>query len=381
MATESWGADPPVDALLFTEGYRFEFFQAVRLLARLFPQRQPVGGRAHPLEETVHFHAHLSLGFPPSAIDAIVRAVTSTEPVDMTVAFMGLTGPMGVLPRHYTELLLRREQRERLAQHVRDPDPTLRDFLDLFNHRLISLFYRAWEKYHLPAAHEHAALHAEEPAPFASYLFALMGLGTAGLRGRLDVPAEALLFYAGLLAQRPHSASALQGLLHDYFAVPVTVIQLCGKWLPLATIQRTALGGATANNVLGRSTLAGSQVWDQQAGFRLRLGPLRFAEFCGYLPTGHALRALVGLTRLYAGDTYDFEIQLVLQAAEIPACQLGATGEHAPRLGWSTWLHTAAWTHDAADTIIVGRLQHEAPDDHERASYGRESEVAYRHTE
>ena len=92
----------------------------------------------------------------------------------MTVAFMGLTGPLGVLPRHYTDLLLERGRRK---------DWTLRDFLDIFNHRLISLFYRAWEKYRLPIVYEAAAWRHQENDCGSQYLFDLMGLGTSGLRG------------------------------------------------------------------------------------------------------------------------------------------------------------------------------------------------------
>src|SRR5207245_1515425 len=132
-----------VAANLFAEPYAFDFFQAVRLLERLFAERRPVGRAGLPRGEVVRFRAHLSLSFPPSAIFDLETPPDPDKPSLMTVAFMGLYGPSGILPRHYTERLL--------YQHFRESSNTekqaLRDWFDLFNHRLISLHFRAWEKY------------------------------------------------------------------------------------------------------------------------------------------------------------------------------------------------------------------------------------------
>ena len=126
MAAESGRTDPSLKQQLFQEGYRFEFFQAVRLLQRGQSTRQSVGGTSRPSEEAVRFRAHQSLGFPPSEIYELREAEAAERPPDMTVAFMGLTGPQGVLPRYYTELMLDR---------LRAKDYTLRDFFDVLNHR------------------------------------------------------------------------------------------------------------------------------------------------------------------------------------------------------------------------------------------------------
>jgi type VI secretion system protein ImpH len=263
----------------------------------------------------------------------------------MTVAFMGLTGPLGVLPHHYTELLMARVSRQ---------DQALGDFLDLFHHRFLSLFYRAWEKHHVAVAYERAMVRNQEADLFSRSLFAWIGLGTAGLQNRLEVADATLLFYAGLLVQHPHSASALTGLLQDYFGVRVEVVQFTGQWLPLTAEHRSCLGEAQGhNNALGVNTVLGHRVWDQQATFTLRLGPLTYPEFIQFLPTGRAFRSLVQLTRFFAGQECDFAVQLVLKAAEVPWCRLGERGEGAPRLGWSTWLKTRALTRDATETMLT----------------------------
>lgn len=345
MATQGRRTDPPLEEVLFAEGYRFDFFEAVRVLERLYPEREAVGHNANPSREVVRFGAHLSIEFPPSAIHEITRATNDNAPAHMTVSFMGLTGPLGVLPRRYTEFLLKR---------VRQKDYALRDFLDLFNHRLISLFYRSWEKYRFRLGYERAVFQREADDRFSRYVFDLFGMGTQGLRGRLEVDDAALLFYAGHLAQHRRSASALEGVLADYFGLPIKIVQFVGQWLPLSMANRSRLGPGGANNALTVSAVVGSRVWDQQAKFTVRIGPLTFADFAEFLPAGRAFRPLVQLTRFFVGQQLDFEVQLVLQAAEVPRCCLGAKGADAPRLGWSTWLKTAEFTHDAGDAVFSG---------------------------
>jgi type VI secretion system protein ImpH len=344
MAHPSRRPDPSVEENLFEAGYRFDFFQAVRMLERLYPERRPVGQTASPADEVVRFHSHVSLSFPPSAIHHIERAANEMEPAQMTVTFMGLTGPLGVLPHHYTELLLER---------MRQRDYTLRDFLDLFNHRLISFLYRAWEKYRVPVAYERAVWQGQSYDRFSLYLFALMGMGTNGLRGRQQVEDKTLLFYTGLMAQKPHSASALAGILQDYAGVPVTVAQFLGQWLPLTESNRSRLGPGEEANGLGVNAVAGAYVWDQQAKFRVRLGPMTWRQFETLLPSGNALQTLVQLTRFFAGQEYDFELQLVLKAAEVPRSRLGTGGVGFTRLGWSAWLKNGEFVDDADEAVFA----------------------------
>jgi type VI secretion system protein ImpH len=255
---------------------------------------------------------------------------------------MGLMGPVGVLPRHYTELML-----ERVRRH----DYVLRDFLDLFNHRLISLFHRAWEKYRFPVAFERTGKAAGSYDSFALHLFDSIGMGTGGLRGRLEFGDEALLFYAGLLGQHPRSASALGNMLGDYFAIPVEVAQFVGQWLDITAENRTRLGDA--NNALGSTAVAGTRIWDQQAKFKLRLGPLSYAQFNRLLPGGDLHRPLIQMARFASGQEFDFDLQLVLKAPEVPWCRLG---DWQARLGFSSWLKVAEFDRDADQVVFSGGL-------------------------
>lgn len=378
-----------VEELLFEEGYAFDFFQAVRLLEKLDGGRKPVGRVGSPSQEAARFQAHLSLSFPPSQIYELEHPSDALSVPRVTVTFLGLTGPSGVLPRHYTELVLR-------PQDVRTPERNaFRAWLDIFNHRLISLFYRAWEKYRFYLPYERGEYAPLEPDAFTRSLFSLVGLGFPALRNRLHISvlghgletgftAEedrladferseqsqqrllgrvddlALLYYSGFFAQRRRTAISLAALLEDYFQLPAQVQQFHGQWLQLEAFNQSRLGGEGSNNEMGVSLVAGERVWDVQSKVRLRLGPLRYHQFTEFLPDRtpvpkcKAFFLLVHLARLYLGAEFDFDVQLVLKASEVPWCQLTDGDEGGARLGWNTWIRSGNLDRDAADAVFEG---------------------------
>jgi type VI secretion system protein ImpH len=340
MATEGRRTDPPLDQELFEEAYRFEFFQAVRLLERLDPEKQAVGRDSPASQEVVRFRTRQTLSFPPSEIYELTRNDTGEQKSqpEMTVAFMGLTGPLGVLPHHYTELLMER---------ARYKDNALWAFLDIFNHRLISLFYRIWEKHRFPIAYERGDLDQ-----FTGYLFDIVGMGTGGLRGRQSFNDQALIHYGGLVAQRPHSASAIAAILSDYFGVPARVQQFAGQWLSLDE-NITRLGSSFSN--LGLNTIAGSRVWDTQSKFRIRIGPSDLEQFKDFVPGGTAYRPATELLRFLVGLEFDFDLQLVIKAQAVPTCRLGASATGGPRLGWTSWLKTREFSQDDDQVVLLVR--------------------------
>jgi type VI secretion system protein ImpH len=344
--------DRSLENALFDQGYEFEFFQAARLLARLFPHRKGVGGTARPADEFARFvtiangngldEARLSMAFPASAVHDIERLPHSPDGAYMTVAFMSLTGTQGVLPFYYTERIL-------VSKAAKDN--ALAAFFDLFNHRLVSLFYRAWEKHHPSVLYEIAAVRGGQLDAFTQYLFDLIGMGTRGLRGRLRIQDESLLFYAGLIAQRPHSASALRGILRDYFSLPVEIDQCVGSWYELEEPDRCYLSEDLERNQLGVGAFIGDEVWDQQARFRIRVGPLSLKRFLEFLPDGPAMAKLVELTRYFVGQAMVFDVQVFLRATDVPHCRLDDAGFDAPRLGWMSWLKTGTFVADAGDAV------------------------------
>jgi type VI secretion system protein ImpH len=337
--TESPGVDrAEVADLLEREPFRFDFFQAVRLLERLAPERKPVGRFVKPSTESARFSAHPALPFPASEIQDIERP--EGGPAKVSVNFMGLNGPLGVLPLAYSELIVDR---------VRQKDTAARDFLDLFNHRIISLFYQAWEKHRFAVAYERGELDR-----FSRHLLDLIGAGTEGLQDRQAVDDQSLMYYSGLLGLNTRSAAALEQILADYFGVQIEVQQFVGAWHSMDDANRCRVGEESGpSEQLGWGAVVGDEIWDQQSRIRLRLGPLTFAEYRDFLPQGESWRELRAITRFFTRDEFDVEVQFVLKREEVPPCELGNDDAGAPRLGWSTWVKSAPFARDPDETVLL----------------------------
>jgi len=358
MASEVRRDDASLIQRLREEPWRYDFFQAVRLLERAAqldaaagkktPAR-PVGYDHAPAEEAVRFRALPSLAFPSAEIAAILgdEAGAVAEPLRMIVAFLGLTGPAGVLPEHYTAMVISR---------IRDRDYALREFLDLFTHRTVSLFYRAWEKYRFAYGYERMR-RADSPDDdcFTTCLYSLVGLGTGKLRRRLAFDDETFLYYAGHFAHFPRSATSLEILLADYFELRVAVRQFCGQWLTLEPDDYSLLPSRQLregrNNQQGVNMVIGERVWDIESKFRVRVGPLTYRQFCRFMPSGDRLTPLCQMVRSYVGPHLDFDVQVVLQAKEVPRCRLGNRADPA-RLGWNAWVRSVDFEVDVDDAVF-----------------------------
>ncbi len=328
----------PLNEQLAEEPYRFEFFQAVRLLEKISSDRKPVGRDALPNEEVVRFRSRIALDFPPSEIHEIndsTDEATGRELTEMQVNFMGMAGVSGVLPTHYTELVLDR---------IRHRDTAMWAFLDIFTHRAVSMFFQAWAKYRFPVGYERGN------DDFTSYLFDFAGLGTDRIRGKMALEDERLLPYTGLIAQKPHSASALENILSDYFGIKAKIDQLFGQWLELEQGDVTRLG--TRNSGLGSSAIVGTRIWHQQSKFRVRLGPLEFKKFQAFLPNGSAHGAMGSIVKFMAGEEFDFDVQLILKARQVPGTVLTTRAVRRPHLGWTSWLKTQPFKSDDEQVVL-----------------------------
>jgi type VI secretion system protein ImpH len=381
MGDYGWGKEKrSVIEWLFAEGYRFDFFQAVRLLETLYAweltsreddEAKPLTTRASvettrgssvPLVELVEaakdeapkdfvrFKSAVALNFPTSDISKVELLGPPSnggpKPLDepttemiverarqgngtvaeMTVNLMGLAGALGPLDMPTTELII-----ERVAKH----DTALKDFLDIFNHRLISLLYRIRKVHHIGLEHEPPG-----QDQISKYLFSIIGMDTDGLLGRMQIRDRSLLHYAGLLGLEQRSLVGLELILADYFKVKVRGRQFAGEWYDLDETQWTKIGATGQNQRLGHEAVVlGKHVWDEQAKIELDLGPLSLERFYDFIPTGWGFQALCDLTRFYLGDTLDVSFRLTMKGAEIPAPMLSATD--GPRLGWTSWLKAA----------------------------------------
>ena len=361
MATKGRRPAASVIERLREEPYRFDFFQAVRLLETQARQKarddridRPslVGEDGDPRREPLRFSATPSLSFPSASITAFVdepsdRAPpTGAPPPRMSVSFLGLTGPSGVLPQHYTEALIRA---------ARAKSPSLREFFDIFNHRTVSLFYRAWCKYRFVPSYEESD--GDGSDPLSRILEAVIGLASGRLRRRLAVDDQALFHYAGLFGGKHRSATGLEQLLSDYFGQPVNVRQFQGQWLPIAVEERSALPSRElpkgAFCQLGVNAVIGERSYDVTSNFALALGPLDYTQFSSFMPDGDDFKQMVELTQLYVGSDLDFTVELTLAKDEVPTCQLVSEGAYQPRLGCNAWLKSEPFRHDVTDAVFA----------------------------
>jgi type VI secretion system protein ImpH len=337
MAAEDRPTGHLIEPSPFGEAARFSFFQVVRLLERHYAPQASVGHQGPARGELLRFRPDTSMGFPASdvvAVEAIPKSDDRPARFQITTTFLGLYGSSSPLPSFYSEEMLRREE-----------DDPVRAFIDLFHHRMISLFYRCWEKYRY-----HIQFEGGGEDAFSRRMFGFIGLGTAGLTDRVDLPAARLIRYAGLLTQRPRSAASLESMVGDFFdGVPVRVVQCIAQWIKIPPDQQIRLG--RMNNLLGMNASLGEKVMSRNSRFRVVLGPMGYGLFLGFLPDGESFRMLNALVNLFLNDPLDFDIELQTHGDEIPPFQLKSQGE--ARLGWSTWLKTEGFKEKQEKSVVL----------------------------
>ncbi|EDY19665.1 type VI secretion protein, VC_A0111 family [Chthoniobacter flavus Ellin428] len=315
----------------------YNFFRAVRLLEARHRDRPRLGKSVDPREDPVRFGQHPSLTFSRSTIDSFTEG--GAQPHRLFVNFMGLFGPNGPLPLHITDYARDRESNAK--------DRTIAGFLNIFHHRLLSLFYRAW------AVNQKAVdLDRPEEASFARFIASFIGLGIPELRKRDSISDWAKLYYSGWLSSQTRNAEGLETILGDYFQMPIRIISFVGHWLRLPEHSVCRLGEQPETGTLGRSAVIGSRVWDCQLKFRVRIGPVGLAQLQRLLPGGKTFVRLQDWVRSYCGDEYLWDAQVVLKKEEVPSIQLGGGG----LLGWTTWLKSKPSEKDAEDLILEPKL-------------------------
>ena len=316
-------------AALSESPYRHDFYQTLRRLECLFDSKPRWGHSRRPVDDGIRFGQQPELSFAPAPLSAFETG-RDGRPSRLFVRLFGLFGPNGPLPLHITEYA-----RDRL---YRAGDPTLSRFLDLFHHRFVTLFYRAWAQ-----AQPHVNRDRPNEDRFATYIAALIGLAPNALRDRDRLPDLAKFFHVGALIRHTRNAEGLRTILLHFFRVPVQIEEFVGQWMALDERDRTRLArdGAT----LGFGAVAGTHVWDRQSKFRVRLGPLTFSQYEAFLPGGTFVQKLVDWVRLYTTLEFAWDVRLILRRSDVPRLVLGQQG----RLGWTTWLGQRHTDTDADD--------------------------------
>ena len=257
---------------------------------------------------------------------------TAERPGRLAQRFFGLLGPQGPMPLHFTEFVLERQKRYH--------DPTFGRFLNLFNHRMLSLFYRAW-------ANNEPTVSFDRPATdrFTDYVASLQGLGMASLKQRDSIPDQIKYYFCGHFAGLSKTLEGLQTVITGYFGIPCTINEFVGCWSAVPARDRFRLGVDPDTASLGSSAVLGSTVWSAGQTLQLRLGPLNYSDYCSFLPGSQRLEQLAAIVRNYVGDEFGWDVCLVLKQPEVPALQLNGSSQ----LGWTSYLGERTWLGDADD--------------------------------
>jgi type VI secretion system protein ImpH len=310
---------------------RFTLFAALRLLEQCNPQQPRLGESRKVADEAIRLAQPPFLIFAPAEIEGFREEGTS-RPVLQQYAF-GLFGPNGALPLHLTDFARERERQL--------DDPTVKDFVNALQHRLTTLFHRAW-------ADSDPASNFDRPAQdrFFGYVGALIGIASEPARGRDDVLDHAKLHRCGRFAPQCRSAEGLEAILSDYFELPIQIRQYVGAWLDVPPDSLCRLGGSPEYSRLSGGATLGTASWQCQHKFEIAVGPLSLDSFVDFLPGARGLRELRALVQMYTNDEWAWQVRLLLTDVAVPGMTLGQAG----RLGWTTWLGAK---HAQADEVVL----------------------------
>ena len=312
---------------------QYSLFGALRRIEQAHPDRPRLGESRQAADDPVRIVQRPHLHFAPTEVAAFHTEDTPVARLEQHG--FGVFGPNGALPLHLTELAYTRE--------LQTDDPTFGAFINAFQHRFASLFYRAWAD-----TDPCASFDRTNTDPFRLYVGALMGIGPRPARDRDCVLDYAKLARAGLFAPQSRSAESLERIIGDYFELPVELVPFVGTWLTIASGEHCRLGGPREHASLGLGTILGESTWQCQSCFEIVLGPLAITDFVNFLPGARGLNQLKALVRLYTNEEWSWQVRLLLEPADIPPMRLGESGW----LGWATWLGPRSEI--ARDAVIEG---------------------------
>lgn len=335
MADDAW--QPPPDLKTdSTLSASFDFFE---LLRRLENRSGLFGHSGRPDREPARLGQHVRLGFAVQDV-AEFHEATDDAPARVTVANLGLLGPEGPMPLHLTRWVLDRLSQRWFAgaDQRQTSDTTFVDFINILQHRMIALFYRAW-------ADAHPAVQVErgDGGRVRAMLEAMAGVGLPGTRNPALDPTK--LNQAGALANQVDGPERLTQFLAQAFGVPVRLKEFVGAWLAVPPRLQSRLGFIHA--ALGKGATIGPRSFGRQNRIELRLGPVGLNEYRNFLPGTKKLDLFRRAVRGLLGEQFDVDVRVVLARDEVPAARIGAS-----QLGRTAWLAPSRGGRDADDMLM-----------------------------
>ncbi|WP_313623389.1 type VI secretion system baseplate subunit TssG [Achromobacter sp.] len=313
-----------------SQPWKTSFLSLMRALSAHTTDAPVPGAALLPSQESHRIGQRASLVFAPSEVAAVEHDGTH---IHVQLHSLGMWGPQGPMPLHMSELAYTRVE----SHH----DRTLTDFADLFHHRALSLFYRAWA-----AGQSTASLDRPADERFTFYIGSLIGddpRDSASLHPAIHARYAA----ASHLVREARNPEGLARALSFYFGVDVEVEEFMPNWISLDVAGRAVLGVPSPTAILGDQATLGQSIPDCQHRFRLVMGPLSLDQYLRLTPHGDDLPTLVDWVRTFVGYEFDWELKLLIKALEAPCSR--ARPEH--RLGYSTWLGQAS-----TDAPVIGMV-------------------------
>lgn len=312
--------------------YVFNFFQAVRRLEAEYSDWPRVGSSVRLEGDFLRFCQMPSLAFAPSSIESIEQV---EGVIRMSVNFLGMFGPNGPLPQHLTDFA-----RDRLRNAH---DPTLVRFIDVFHHRMLSFFYRAWAVNEKSVDFDRA-----DDARYADYFGSFIGIGTESVQRRDSIPDWSKIHFAGRMSAQTRNAEGLEAMLADFFRIPTEIREFEGYWMKIPGENQCRLGTSPETGSLGINAVAGERKYEAQLKFRIRMGPMDLDDLRRMVPTGASFRRLKDWVLNYTNLEFYWDLQCVVKASAVPTISLG----EGAMLGWTTWLKSKPFTSDPDDAIF-----------------------------
>lgn len=326
MACQHWGTlDSLVDTFndILENIQRYEFVAALRHFECANADKPRIGQASRYRDDIVRLSQHLSLAFEGRTLHSLSehKAGTKAPGYRLSVNFNGLLGPNGPLPLHYAEYA---DQRAR--NHA---DPTFKEFIDVFNHRLLSLLYRANVQFDPAINFDRVNDNA-----YQDFIGAFCGRMPAASNDRDTLGEHAHRFYAGWMSNSRKTADGLSSILRDYFKLPVYIKQWVGAWLILPAESLARLGSSFDSNRLGHAMYIGRRVQSSRNKFCVQLGPVDWQTFKEFKAGSDKATRLHDLVRSYMGDEWDWDLDILLAANQVLPVRLNNTRS----LGRDTWI-------------------------------------------
>lgn len=292
---------------LETDLQRMNFYRFCQLLEKQRTGKPPLGATSHPDDDPVRFCPHPGMGFPVGELKSVEYAQEGdSTPSVIRTTFMGLYGVDSPLPTAYLDDITQR----------REGHDALQSFLDIFNHRVLTQFYRIWRKYSYPATFE-----AGGTDSISQSLLGLVGLGIPGTARHIATPVSRFLSLLGVLRQPAKTGEGIQALVS--LLATDTRVNVSPYCLRPVDISRPSGFYADEDFLLDGNTPLGDEAMDVSSQLLIALITDNQEDVRGWQPDGELYADFLVMLRVYLGWRFKARITLTTATRLLSVPPLG----------------------------------------------------------